>query len=350
MRHRTQSNKNATPMIFSGDFLRKGARTPLRELFVVGGANCEICTNHEALLDVARESFLPISETGHPVDFTIRCWVDMEGKDQPPWSKPYFRGLGHIIYGGFGPQSSVLVDLLSRRIVGRFSRALASDATYWKTIIFPRLLTAIGPSIGITELHCGCAVLNDWGLLLAGGGGAGKSTLTLALAQNGLSILSEDWTYFSRRHSRVRAWGLPTTVKLLPDAIQHFPELKDFETSISLNGERVYQVDPVLHLGAARSRCCEPRWLVFLQRGPSPEFVLTRMSVGEAEARLRGDLLAGSAEVQSLQTEIVKDLVHLECWLLRYGGPAQSVARSLATFCKTQVEQVAIVAEGSYAG
>src|SRR5581483_11421677 len=177
-------------------------------------------------------------------ELRFRLWVDPGGISHGPWPVPYLRGLGHLVFAGFDSESSAMIDLKSRRISGRFSPEVASDQSYWKRVIFPRLLTALGPSIGVIELHCACVSWNGRGIVLFGAPGAGKSTLALALARQGWSLMSEDWTYFSRDGGAMAAWGIPSVVKLLPDAIRHFPELGTFRTTIGMDGEEAYRTEP----------------------------------------------------------------------------------------------------------
>jgi hypothetical protein len=160
----------------------------------------------------------------------------------------------------------MLIDLRNSRALARFSPAMATDVAYWKRVIFPVLLGVIGSSVGITVLHCACVVRENGGLLLAGVSGSGKSTLALALARNGFDLLSDDWTYVTAREGRVLAWGLPTALKLLPDARTYFPELESLQPAVSLNGELAYEIDPEVVFAVRRSFGCEPRCVIFLER------------------------------------------------------------------------------------
>lgn len=91
----------------------------------------------------------------------------------------------------------MLIDLKSRRAIGRFSPEMARDASYWKRIVFPIWMGIAGPSVGVAILHCACVVKEGQGILLAGNSGSGKSTLAVAMARAGFDFLSDDWTYFS---------------------------------------------------------------------------------------------------------------------------------------------------------
>src|SRR5579864_3795092 len=102
----------------SGDFLCKNAETPLREHYLAAGAHCSLSTNCEALLAVARECFLRIGPPASPVEFSMRFWVDAASPAQPPWPKPYVRGLDHLVFAGFDTGSSMLINLHSRHLIG----------------------------------------------------------------------------------------------------------------------------------------------------------------------------------------------------------------------------------------
>lgn len=325
----------------TSDFLKRDGKTPLREGFAIAGAAAEIRTNSESILSVARECFPTLLPQPSVPELRLRFWVDPSGTSQPPWPIPYFRGLGRLVFGGFDCESSVIADLVSRRVSGRFSPALAADRTYWKRVVFPRLITAVGPAIGVTELHCACLAWNGCGLVLFGAPGAGKSTLALALARHGFSLLSEDWTYFSRHGSEMAAWGLPSGVKLLPDAVRHFPELMTFHTSIGLNGEEAYQTQPERDFGISLAQQCRPKWLVFLDRGDRSGFDLSAMCSTQAEEILCRDLLPQTPEVFERQKNMVRSLVKDGCWRLSFGGNARDVASAIAHACLSGFELLA---------
>jgi len=320
--------QDLAPAASSGDFLNIAADTPLHESFLAAGVACELLTNFMPILEAARESLVPL-DSPQPSVFTLRFWVDPTASAVPPWPKPYFRGLDHLAFGGFASENSVLIDRRARRAIGRFSRALGADRPYWKSVIFSSLLTALCGSIGVTELHCGCVARGRSGLLLAGCSGSGKSTLALALALSGWAFLSDDRTWISWRDGRLSAWGLPTLLKLRPDSAASFPELRDFEPAVDLDGQKTLKVDPERQLGLRRTLRCEPRWLVFLERHESPTNSLTRVPRDEAAARLRQDLLPESTEDAERQRETIDRLVERGCWLLRYGGTPQDTSREL---------------------
>jgi hypothetical protein len=316
----------------TADFLCKDAQTPLCEHYTAGGVVCSFSTNCDALLEAARESFLPIETPPISVDFSIRFWVDSTNPSQPPWPKPYVRGLGHLAFAGFDCRSSMLADLRTHRVIGRFSAGMAADRAYWKTVIFPMLLTIVGASAGIAELHCSCVAKQQSGLLLVGPGRSGKSTLAVALSQAGFGFLSDDRTFCSWREGKLSAWGLATTLKLRREAGVYFEQLKYKEPTHLVNGERVFRLEPELGLGFERVRTCEPRLLVFLERTESPAFCLAPMSPAEAATRLEADLMAELPDAVDMQMEVIGRLAERPSCLLQYGGPPGNTAHELATY------------------
>jgi hypothetical protein len=309
---------------------------PLEVRFMVAGSIWMISSNSEEVLKAAQETFQPARDDAHATNLWVSIYVDFEVPDRPRWAQPRFRALDHLYYAMYGPADSMLIDQQRRRVVGLFSSGTARDASYWKRVILPALLGIASASVGVTPLHCACLVKNGHGLLIGGESEAGKSTLALSLSLNGFAYLSDDWTYFSRSGNQVYAWGLPTPVKLLPDAFKYFPRLGAIEPAISQNGELAFEVDPVETFGVSRALSCEPRWLVFLERTQEPYAVFKPIGSLEAASRFAADLEILPSRISGQrddQLATIKALVNRECWTLRHGMTPSSVARELADFC-----------------
>jgi hypothetical protein len=314
------------------DFLHKDAETLLCERYMAAGAVCSFSTNCEQLLEAARDTFLPVTATAVPVDFSIRFWVDNTDLAQPPWPKPYVRGLDHLVFAGFDVGSSMIADLRTRRVIGRFSAGIAADTTYWRTVIFPMLLSVLAGSVGLVELHASCVARDQRGLVLIGPSGAGKSTLAMALTEEGFRFLSDDRIFCSLKLGRLLAWAMPRPLKLRHEAAAWFDELRDREPLDVQNGELVFHCDPNHRFGRQRSPECEPRLLVFLDRRESPVFRMTRMAANEARSRIEPDLMAEAPEAVEKQAETINQLLALPCWHLKYGGRPQVIAEQLVRY------------------
>lgn len=310
------------------EFLHRDAETPLNEYFISAGVMCSLATNSERLLENTRRTFQPIPATTGPIDFSMRFWVEGEGVAQQTWPKPYVRGLNHLVFAGFDARSSLLADLRTRRVIGRFSGAMASDAGYWKTTIFPMLLSIVAGSVGLVELHASCVARDGLGLILAGPSRSGKSTLAMALHEAGFALLSDDRTFCSVRNGKLSAWGLPRPLKLRRAAAEWFDEFRDREPTDVQNGERVFHFEPK----QGHSCHCEPRLLVFLERTQKHGFSMAPTNRLSAKPLIENDLLAEVPEDVRKQSEPLQELLSLPCFTLRYGGQPQEIARQLSEF------------------
>jgi hypothetical protein len=308
---------------------------PLAARFSVAGSVWDLRSNSEEILQAMQETFDPVSGE-QKADLYLRFEVDVTVKNSPRWSAPHFRALEHLYYATYGPCDSMLVDQLGRRVIGSFSPGVAHDLRYWKQTVLPILLGIASASIGVTPVHCACVVKAGSGLLLAGESGAGKSTTALSLARNGFSYLSDDCTYLSRTGTEMRAWGLPTPVKLLPDAVSYFPELVSPDPVLTLNGEWALNLDPTEISNVGRCLNCAPRWLVFLERKVDSPPVIKPLNSTEAASRLVADLEMMPPSLfdqYEYQLETISRLVDRECWVVQHGLKPDLLARLLAELC-----------------
>jgi hypothetical protein len=308
---------------------------PLRARFLVAGSIWDLRSNSEDILQAMQETFDQVGGE-QPTDLHLRFRVDFAIHNAPRWSKPNFRALDHLYYATYGPCDSMLVDQMGRRVIGSFSPAEARDLRHWKQIVLPVLLGIASASIGVTPVHCACVVKGGSGLLLGGESGAGKSTMALSLSRNGFSYLSDDCTYLSRTGTNVRAWGLPTPVKLLPDAVSYFPELVSLAPVLSLNGEWALNVDPTEISNVERCLSSAPRWLIFLERKVDSPPVVKPLSSREAASRLVTDLEAMPSillDQYEYQLETINHLVNRECWVVQHGLKPERLAPLLAEIC-----------------
>ena len=309
---------------------------PLQEHYLIAGAVCSVSTNSQLILAAARDSFGAPVKVHEAVDATMRLWVDASVQSGPPWPAAHFRGMDHLVVAAFDSDNTVLVDLRGRRALGRFSAAMAADRAYLRRVVFPTLFGIFTDVIAVTPMHCACVDRNGRGLLLAGASGSGKSTLSLALSREGFGFLSDEWTYFSWREGRLLAWGLPSLLKLLPDARRHFPELTPIQPEVALNGEVAYEVEPQSIFGIRRSDRAQPDWLVFLERQEEPVFSISHVSPAEATAEFEEHVeyyaMHGLSEGRELLMRTLQSLGRISCWRLRHGGPPANVARALAEF------------------
>jgi len=309
----------------SNDFFRADAGTTLCEHFTAAGIACRLSTNSESLLEAARETFVAGS-TQDPIEISIRLWVEDADSPRPPWPKPYVRGLGHLVFAGFDSRSSFLADLHTLRVIGRFSSAMAADKKYWRTIIFPVLLSIVCGSVGVIEIHASCVAKDGFGLILAGPSLSGKSTLALALTQQGFQLLSDDRIFCSFRRGELSAWGLSRPLKLRPEAAGWFDEFRAQEPNAIQNGERVFHHE----VNGWRVMYCQPRMFVFLERRDEHGFSMAQLDRGASRSYIENELLCETSAARQRQGGTIEELLSLSPCLLRYGGTPKEIALQLA--------------------
>jgi len=247
----------------------------------------------------------------------------------------HFRGLRHLVFAMLEPRTFVSYDLLRRQVRGVVSSAAARDKAFWKSQLLPITVGILGTTLGIAPLHCACLTRNGEGLLVAGLSGAGKSTLTAALAKRGFSVVSDDWTYISRKHGGLVADGLSAPIKLLPDSVRFFPELKRRAPHKTMNGEMAFEIAPDQFHPEAALSSCSPKWMFFLERTTTVDCrfapcasAYTKQFFKTNAERLPEEL----PETSATRSEIIDQLAELPSWLLRSGDDPHKTAEAIEQF------------------
>ncbi|HUE79333.1 MAG TPA: hypothetical protein VMN38_06845 [Sphingomicrobium sp.] len=115
-----------------------------------------------------------------------------------------------------GPDFGGHADAQERFGFARVPRRLVGEPEALAEEITDTLLLFLLTRCGRTPVHAAGIVFNDKVLVLMGPSGSGKSSLALAAAERGLSILSDD-TVYVQHHPRLQLWGLQRPIHLLPE-------------------------------------------------------------------------------------------------------------------------------------
>jgi hypothetical protein len=303
------------------------ALLPLRAELYFAGACCSLATNStDVIASLARWS-APDGSCGPAIELHVIADTAAERHVDAPM---HFRGLNHLVFALISPNEFFVFDLLRRRVSGVVSPETARDAEFWSTRMVPLILGIMGVTVGIVPLHCACLDLEGEGLLLAGKSLAGKSTLAVALSKRGFALISDGWTYLARdARGELVARGISAPVKLLPDAVNHFPELRGYKSARAFNGEIAIEVDASLALNATMLCESRPRRLVLLERSQSARSKLERLpadAVREfflASVDLMPPPLDGFAVSRAA---LITQLSRIECWKMHHGGSPQEAA------------------------
>ena len=305
-----------------------------RSILELAGTRCEVLTNSRILAATLGAWRAEVTEKP-PITFSIQTLVNEDLADTD--ARPHFRGLHHVVIASFGAANVFVFDLLRRKVAATVSRKAARDTHFWNEVLLPITMGVLGTTVGVVPVHCACLSKDGDGLLLAGNSGVGKSTLSVGLAQVGYDYISDDWTFLRREGEKLLAYGLSPIVKLLPDAIEYFPQLAELQVHTSLNGELAYEVSMSDAFGASVTRRCEPRCFVFLERTPVPgsEFdAITPEQASEYVASSVERLPDQLAAAELTRKEVIRRISRLSCWRFCYGGTPEFAAQEIRKFLR----------------
>lgn len=307
-----------------------------RRKLQIAGANFEIMTNAMELAELLQSC----SQSSDGGGECFRMHVSVTDRQARIAERPHFRGLQHLLMAHFGEAGLFVYDVLRRNVDAVVSRSTAADVNFWRHVALPISVGVLGATVGIVPVHCAAVAIEGQGLLIAGQSGAGKSTLALALAQAGFTLVSDDWTYIKDDGSLL-ANGMFAPVKLLPDAVRHFPELAHLQVARSMNGELAFDVEASRVFRVPVSASCRPSRFIFLERtaipgakiSSIPSDLVARYLEGSVE-RIPDELASAYGERSRVLAEIAK----LPCSIFRYGGTPAFAAGELRQFLLQQLE------------
>jgi hypothetical protein len=312
---------------------------PLRADLSIAGAHCAFATNSEDVFSAVepwRCSPLAASSRTFEMDVLLDASLSCERDVK---TQTHFRGLHHLVFATIGDHEVFTFDLLRKRVVAAVSEASAVDRDLWNAHWLPITVGVMGTTVGVVPLHSACLSRNGKGLLIAGTSGAGKSTLSVALARRDFSHISDDWTYISRDagSGHLVAHGFNAPIKLLPDAVRHFPEFGVRTPKMWFNGELAFEIEHEAICPDDRTLTTRPHWLIFLERSASPgcDFSPCTSAVAneffESSAERLPDQLP---EASAMRSDMIRAVSNCACWRLRTGESPQVTAEAISRFCE----------------
>ena len=266
----------------------------------------------------------------------IYCWDGGEAGSSfpaPPWGKEYvYTYRGDV--KGFGDDRLRVAYSWDARVISLWDEE-RKIGLYWTPSLdtlpsyewaapLRTLLHWIGLNHGLQLTHAAAVGLRGQGLLLAGKGGSGKSTTSLACWSQGWEFVSDDYCWVSST-PKPQAHAVYRTAKLLPDQNTDLPQWPRLE---SMSQEKsVFHLE---QLGGSLPARLDLQALVLSK--PSE---LSSPLLGPAEQR---DALAGlslstvaqlpGAGAQSMA--ILRELsASLRCYHLELCHPVSAIPRCL---------------------
>ena len=311
------------------------SQLPYRCLIEIAGRSCGVATNDRNLVDVLSDLRTAVEDQPGDFSMLIRVHEESGGEEEIP----HFRGLHHLVFASFGPWNRFVFNLATRSISAAITGDMARNRAFWYERMLPIAIGVLGATMSVLPLHAACLSTQGDGLLIAGVSGTGKSTLSVALAKSGFEFVTDDWTYITCDRDRIVAHGLHVPVKLLPDATAHFPELRQHDLTVALNGELAYEVSPADALELRVTRRCNPRWLVFYERVDAKPPELVKVPAQEVHKYVESSierLPLQLPQAAKRRDAITERLVELPCWRFQHSGSPQLAAQTLKAFFARQ--------------
>ncbi len=310
---------------------------PLHSDLLIAGAHCAFATNSERILASVSRWRCPDRPRSERT-FEMNVLLDASlPSHRDVLTQTHFRGLHHLVFATIGAYEVFVFDLLRKHVVGAVSQASATDAAFWNSHWLPITVGVMGTTVGTVPVHTACLDRSGKGLLIAGVSGAGKSTLSVALTRCGFSLISDDWTYVSKEADALVAHGTSAPVKLLPDAIQYFPELGGRTPKMWFNGELAFEIEPKALCQDATALRSSPHWLMFLERTSAPGCDFSAYSADDAQAFFENgaerlpDQVPDAASARSV---MIRSIANCKAWRVRTGESPQVTADAISLFCE----------------
>jgi hypothetical protein len=310
---------------------------PLQTDLLIAGAHCAFATNSEQILAAVDRWRCPSRPpSGRTFEMNVFLDATLPGSRDVK-AQTHFRGLHHLVFATIGSYELFVFDLCRRQVVGAVSQCSASEPSFWNSLWLPITVGVMGTTVGVVPVHSACLDLNGKALLIAGASGAGKSTLSVALARCGFSLVSDDWTYISEEADGLIAHGINAPVKLLPDAIQYFPELSERRPRMWFNGELAFEVEHEEFSKNSVALRPRPHWLLFLERTSESGCDFVPYSTADAQAFFESSaerLPDQVPDASITRSSVIRSIANCRCWHLRTGESPQTTADAVRKFCE----------------
>lgn len=245
------------------DTLGWGAPLTETACFPLLGVPVELRSNSSSVIDAAERAFgawqdleQDLIAPGPPLRIDLIVHAGTQETRHTPFSVR-FHGSRLIAAGG----ASMMVAQIDRGEALAFvTPELVADEAHFRYNVLDQLALILASYRDRTPLHTGAIVRNGRAVLIAGPSLSGKSTLCYAAVRAGFQLLAEDVIYVGLS-PRLRLWGNPGAIHLMPDATRYFPELADAQPQVRANGKLKVAVDAA-GLGANRRRLWAERVVV----------------------------------------------------------------------------------------
>jgi len=131
--------------------------------------------------------------------------------------------LGHLVWGKFVPFETMFLDLNQGAAVCVLEKQKGSRWSYKSlALVIPQLFR----TRSYCFVHAGGAALDNNAVLICGGKGVGKTTISMALVRDGFDFLSDERVILHQHNGGIEVLPFPGPVNLARSSLRFFPELE----------------------------------------------------------------------------------------------------------------------------
>lgn len=310
------------------DPLRYNIPLPIEATLYPLGFPLNLRTNSPAVFAAATTIWDPFTPAFAADPIELRIAVTNETVARPdPAPLPF--GQAHLVNVIHSASEFATADLDRGFIYAWLTAATAEDQGYLLYHFLEPLVYLTLTSLHLVPVHAACVALNGKAVLLCGESGAGKTSLSYALAKLGWTYLADDATYLIRGHHS-RVLGKPYQIRFRASAKLLFPELEPYQVVRRPNGKPDLEISTAT-LGLTNiAQHARPELLIFLRRETEAVARLHPVAPSAIIASLEQVLCFGTPEVRRQQRETLQDLLLLPAFEMVYSNPSD-VDRILRT-------------------
>jgi hypothetical protein len=186
-------------------------------------------------------------------------------------------------------------------------------------------------------LHAGAVCNEDGGVLLAGAGGSGKSTSSLACVEAGFKFVSDNYVLLTNGEAPV-AHSLFCTAKVRPSGLRFHPRLRAMSPGLDPEGDEKFVFDLNLGLPERLARQAPIKALLLPRLSDSGRVAIRPASPTQGLLALAPSTIYQLPGSHGALLEPMSDLVkRVPTYSLDLGGPPDEVPGAIAELLRTEL-------------
>ena len=289
---------------------------PLRARFFPLGFSLDLFTNSSAVMTAAEkswESFRP-QHTERALELRIAV-QDVDGTYPLP-PAPLYSQQWDIWLCVADASNFVMCDPNSGRSFGSITQSAVQSDLYFR-YHFLEAAAMWMISARTAPVHAACVSVCNFGMLLCGDSGAGKSSLAYAAARAGWTYVTDDASYLLLNDLTRRVVGNSHSVRFRDSAVELFPELEGRHVTPRAAGKPSIEVPTSELSGLTTADSAIVEYIIFLNRRGVGAESLVPLSK-ESVLPWFTQLLTGTNESRVSQEAALKRLLSVPIFELRY--------------------------------